>query len=104
RASVSLGDYVRRTEANREPERARAAAVREEVGALHERDSGRLRAREQPPCVLREIEPDEVAAFGPATPGALGHLALERVEHRVPPCAKQAAHALEVRLEVAAPD
>jgi hypothetical protein len=62
-----------------------------------------LRQREQIAGLVGEVEPDEVAAVGPAPARALGHEALERVEHRVAPRLEQSAHALEVRLEVSAP-
>src|SRR5207253_5860397 len=75
-----------------EPGRVRRAA---EVRSIHDCDTGNV------DCILRELEPDEVAALWPA-PCRRGKLALERGEHGIAPGAEQRAHALEVGLEVAA--
>ena len=75
-----------------------------EVGALHERDAGRLGPRQQLARVdAVELEPEEVAALGRLA-RAPGRCAVERGEHRVAAGAQQPDHALEVRLERAAAD
>ena len=77
-----------------------------EVGAGHERHAGLRRRTEQLGRIgaLGEVEPEEVAALRAVPARAAGELAVERLEHRVTPFAQEPGHALEVRLEQAAPE
>src|SRR5207302_8483491 len=88
-------------EAEGEPRRVRVTA---EVDSRDERHARLQRAREQLGGVELpgQLQPDEVAALGPAPAGAPAEAVLERLEHRIPSLAQQAADTLQVRLEQAA--
>src|SRR6266480_3907024 len=52
-------------------------------------------------ALLRQLEPQEVAALGARPAGRAAELALERLEHRIAPLTQQPPDALEVRLQQA---